>query len=147
MVQAYAPVTGRGARDLDQAPIGVLAKLSAGTGVPIERLLDMTTLRVMRRVVHRTQAWLDTAEGQAACQSALKTFQVTASKSFQLIVSLAPTDCVVWAGTEAPGYRDRRAPSVASKAFRELGCLEIFDMAAQLQHGVERLRRCAVFET
>ena len=54
-----------------------------------------------------------------ACQSALKTFQVTASKSFQLIVSRAPTDCVVWAGTEAPGYRDRRAPSVASKAFRE----------------------------
>ena len=81
------------------------------------------------------------------CQSASKTFQGTASKSFQLIVSLAPTDCVVWAGTEAPGYRDRRAPSVASKAFRELGCLEIFDMAAQLQHGVERLRRCAVFET
>ena len=77
----------------------------------------------------------------------MKTFQVTASKSFQLIVSLAPTDCVVWAGTEAPGYRDRRAPSVASKAFRELGYLEIFDMAAQLQHGVERLRRCAVFET
>ena len=81
------------------------------------------------------------------CQSASKTFQGIASKSFQLIVSLAPTDCVVWAGTEAPGYRDRRAPSVASKAFRELGCLEIFDMAAQLQHGVERLRRCAVFET
>jgi hypothetical protein len=61
--------TGCGARDLNQAPIGVLAKLSAGTGVPIERLLDMTTLRVMRRVVHMTQAWLKTAEGQAARDS------------------------------------------------------------------------------
>lgn len=61
--------TGCGARDLDQAPIGVLAKLSAGAGVPIERLLDMTTPRVMRRVVHMTQAWLETAEGQAARDS------------------------------------------------------------------------------
>ena len=61
--------TGCGARDLDQAPIGVLAKLSAGAGVPIERLLDMTTPRVMRRVIHMTQAWLETAEGQAARDS------------------------------------------------------------------------------
>jgi hypothetical protein len=61
--------TGCGARDLDQAPIGVLVTLSAGTGVPIERLLDMTTLRVMRRVVHMTQAWLETTEGQAARDS------------------------------------------------------------------------------
>lgn len=61
--------TGCGARDLDQAPIGVLAKLSAGAGVPIERLLDMTTPRVMRRVVQMTQAWLETAEGQAARDS------------------------------------------------------------------------------
>jgi hypothetical protein len=61
--------TGPGARDLDQAPIGVLAKLSAGTGVPIERLLDMTTPRVMLRVVRRTRAWLETAEGQVARDS------------------------------------------------------------------------------
>jgi len=61
--------TGGGARDLDQAPIGVLAKLAAGTGVPIERLRDMTTSPVMRRVVHVTQAWLETAEGQAARDS------------------------------------------------------------------------------
>ena len=61
--------TGCGARDLDHAPIGVLAKLSAGAGVPIERLLDMTTPRVMRRVIHMTQAWLETAEGQAARDS------------------------------------------------------------------------------
>ena len=58
--------TGCGARDLDQAPIGVLAKLSVGTGLPIEQLLDMTTSRVMRRVVHMPRAWLETAEGQAA---------------------------------------------------------------------------------
>jgi hypothetical protein len=61
--------TGRGARDLDQAPIDVLAKLSAGTGVTIERLQDMTTPRVMRRVVHQTRAWLETAEGQLARDS------------------------------------------------------------------------------
>jgi hypothetical protein len=61
--------TGHGARDLDQAPVGVLAKLSAGTGVPIERLLDMMTPQVMGRVVHVTHAWLETAEGQAARDS------------------------------------------------------------------------------
>ena len=61
--------TGCGARDLDQAPLGVLAKLSTGAGVPIERLLDMTTPRVLRRMVHMTQAWLETAEGQAARDS------------------------------------------------------------------------------
>ena len=61
--------TGCGARDLDQAPLGVLAKLSTGAGVPIERLLDMTTPRVLRRMVHMTQAWLETAEGQAASDS------------------------------------------------------------------------------
>ncbi len=61
--------TGGGARDLDQAPIGVLAKLAAGTGVPIERLRDMTTSQVMRRVVQMAQAWFETAEGQAARDS------------------------------------------------------------------------------
>jgi len=61
--------TGRGARDLDEAPIDVLAKLSAGTGVTIERLLDMTTPHVMRRVVHQTRVWLETAEGQLARDS------------------------------------------------------------------------------
>lgn len=60
---------GCGARDLNRAPIGVLAKLSAGTGVPIERLCDMTTSQVMRRMVQKTQAWLETAEGQAARDS------------------------------------------------------------------------------
>jgi len=79
--------TGCGARDLDQAPIGVLAKLSAGAGVPIERLLDMTTPRVMRRVVHMTQAWLETAEGQAARDSVAaiasrRRRQVSAARGF-----------------------------------------------------------------
>lgn len=43
--------TGGGARDLDHAPVHVLARLSAGTGTPIERLRDMTTQRswVVRR--------------------------------------------------------------------------------------------------
>ncbi len=57
--------TGRGARDLDQAPAGVFAKLSAGTGIPIARLLDMTSLRVMARMVSRTQGLLETPEGHA----------------------------------------------------------------------------------
>ncbi len=61
--------TGQGARNLDQAPIDVLAKLSDGTGVTIERLLDMTTPHVMRRVVYQTRAWLETAEGQVARDS------------------------------------------------------------------------------
>jgi len=43
--------TGGGARDLDQAPIHVLARLSAGTGVPTERLLGMTTQQVMGRMM------------------------------------------------------------------------------------------------
>ena len=47
--------TGSGARDLDHAPISVLARLSAGTGISIERLRDMTTQRIMARMVSRTQ--------------------------------------------------------------------------------------------
>jgi hypothetical protein len=39
---------GSGARDLDHAPIQVLARLSAGTGIPINRLREMSTQRVMR---------------------------------------------------------------------------------------------------
>jgi hypothetical protein len=42
---------GSGARDLDHAPIQVLARLSVGTGVPTERLLDMTTRQIMGRMV------------------------------------------------------------------------------------------------
>jgi TniQ len=57
---------GRGARDLDQAPAGVLARLSAGTGIPIERLMDMTSPRVVARMISRTRELLQTPEGQAA---------------------------------------------------------------------------------
>lgn len=57
--------TGRGARDLDNAPDDVLAKLSIGTGVSIEQLLDMTSSRVMARLVSRARALFETPEGQA----------------------------------------------------------------------------------
>jgi hypothetical protein len=60
--------TGRGARDLDQAPAVVLAKLSVGTGVPIERLLDMTSPRILARAFPRTQGLRATPEGQAALE-------------------------------------------------------------------------------
>jgi hypothetical protein len=60
--------TGRGARDLDQAPAVVLAKLSVGTGVPIERLLDMTSPRIRARAFQRTQGLRATPEGQAALE-------------------------------------------------------------------------------
>ena len=56
--------TGRGARDLNNAPDDVLAKLSIGTGVSIERLLDMTSSRIMTRLVSRTRELLETLEGQ-----------------------------------------------------------------------------------
>ncbi len=57
--------TGGGARDLDQAPADVIARLSAGTGVPIERLREMTTQRIMARLFSREHELLQTAEGQA----------------------------------------------------------------------------------
>ena len=60
--------TGRGARDLDQAPAVVLAKLSVGTDVPIERLLDMTSPRILARAFPRTQGLRATPEGQAALE-------------------------------------------------------------------------------
>ena len=41
---------GPGARDLDHAPVEVLARLSTGKGVSAERLRDMTSQRVMRRM-------------------------------------------------------------------------------------------------
>jgi len=57
--------TGRGARDLDHAPVNVFTKLSAGTGVSIERLIAMTSSRVLARLFHRTQELHETPEGQA----------------------------------------------------------------------------------
>ena len=38
------------------------------------------------------------------CQSALNSFQVTASKSFHLVGPQALTDCLVYAGKDAPGW-------------------------------------------
>jgi len=55
---------GRGARDLNKAPDGVIAKLSTGTGISIERLRDMTSSRIMARLVSRTHELLETPEGQ-----------------------------------------------------------------------------------
>jgi hypothetical protein len=40
----------------------------------------------------------------------------------------------------------RAASSVPSEAFRQHDCLELFDISAQLQHGIERFRRRAVRE-
>ncbi len=57
---------GSGARDLDHAPVEVLARLSAGTGVPAERLRDMTSQRVMRRMRQWTGAGNEPAQDQAA---------------------------------------------------------------------------------
>lgn len=57
--------TGCGARDLDQEPRAVIGRLSAGTGVPIERLLDMRSPQIMIRMAQRTRELLQTPEGQA----------------------------------------------------------------------------------
>jgi hypothetical protein len=56
--------TGRGARDLNKAPDGVIARLSTGTGISIERLQDMTSSRIMARLVSRAHELLETPEGQ-----------------------------------------------------------------------------------
>jgi hypothetical protein len=58
--------TGAGARDLDHAPIHVLARLSTGSGVPIERLQDMTTERVLGRSAQWTGKGRETPQGHAA---------------------------------------------------------------------------------
>jgi hypothetical protein len=58
--------TGGGARDLDHAPVHVLARLSAGTGIPIERLRDMTTQRVLGRTAQWTGEARETPQGHAA---------------------------------------------------------------------------------
>jgi hypothetical protein len=56
---------GNGARDLDQAPIQVLARLSAGTGIPINRLREMSTQRVMRRIGNWPGEGSEPARGRA----------------------------------------------------------------------------------
>lgn len=53
------------ARDLDHAPRAVLERLSAGTGVPVERLQDMTHERLWARLHAEAERWLATEAGQA----------------------------------------------------------------------------------
>jgi hypothetical protein len=56
---------GPGARDLDHAPVEVLARLSTGTGVSAERLRDMTSQRVMRRMRQWTVVGTEPGRDQA----------------------------------------------------------------------------------
>jgi len=58
--------TGPGARELDGMSSAELVALSAGTGVPIERLRAMMTGATMARMSERIREWLLTKEGQAA---------------------------------------------------------------------------------
>lgn len=59
---------GPGARDLDKVSDELLARLSAGTGVPIEQLRGMVGLSVMVRFSHRARDWLETPEGRGAME-------------------------------------------------------------------------------
>ena len=60
--------TGQGARDLDQAPAWVIARLSAGTGVPIERLLAMRSSQILTRAFRQAPALRETPQGQATLE-------------------------------------------------------------------------------
>jgi len=53
-------------RELDGASDAELATLSAGAGVPVERLREMTTGATMARMSERNREWLLTEEGQEA---------------------------------------------------------------------------------
>lgn len=55
-------------RELDGASDAELATLSAGTGVPVERLREMMTGATMARMSERIQGWLMTEEGRAALE-------------------------------------------------------------------------------
>jgi hypothetical protein len=57
--------SGGNARDLDRAPPCVFARLSAGSGIPVERLQAMTYARVMSRFVQEMEDLVKTPEGQA----------------------------------------------------------------------------------
>ena len=57
---------GSGARDLDHAPIQVLVRLSVGTGIPLNRLREMFTQRVMRRMGHWPGESSEPARNRAA---------------------------------------------------------------------------------
>ena len=57
---------GRGARDLEGITEGELARLSAGTGMPVERLQEMNSGAMMARVNERMQGWLVSEDGREA---------------------------------------------------------------------------------
>lgn len=60
--------TGRGARDLDDITDTELTRLSAGTGVPVERLREMNAAAIMRRVNEQIQGWLLSESGREALE-------------------------------------------------------------------------------
>ena len=57
---------GRGARDLEGITDGELARLSAGTGMPVERLRKMNSGAIMARANERMQGWLLSEDGGEA---------------------------------------------------------------------------------
>lgn len=60
--------TGRGARDLQDMTDWELARLSVGTGVPVERLREMNAAAMMRRVNEHVQGWLLSETGRDALE-------------------------------------------------------------------------------
>jgi len=60
--------TGRGARDLDDITDTELTRLSAGTGVSVERLREMNAATMMRRVNEQIQGWLLSDSGREALE-------------------------------------------------------------------------------
>jgi len=56
--------TGRGARYLAKITDVELARLAAGTGVPIERLRGMSTGVILGRLNANVQSWMLTEEGR-----------------------------------------------------------------------------------
>jgi len=59
---------GRGARDLERITDGELARLSAGTGVPVEQLQEMNAGAIMARVNDRVQGWPLSEDGGEALE-------------------------------------------------------------------------------
>ena len=71
--------TERAARDLDRISEAELARLSAGTGVPIKRLQEMTPARILARVAELPDGLL-TADGRGALDELRVTMQRTARR-------------------------------------------------------------------
>jgi hypothetical protein len=60
--------TGRGARDLTDITDTELTRLSAGTGVSVERLREMSVAAIMWRVNEQIQGWLLSESGREALE-------------------------------------------------------------------------------